>query len=118
WEPVVAAFSQAMGRVTASLRAAECWIIMRRWQLTHRGLPRTLLVAAKEAGLKAIPTDPYDGQPMHVAVLEGEPVVYSVGKDGHDDGAQKDSQYDTQPGDLIFRMPTVDMRQSRHPYDN
>jgi hypothetical protein len=109
WEPVVVAFAQAIGRVTASLRAAECWIIVRRWQLMHRGLPRTLLVPAKEAGLKAIPTDPYDGRPMRVAVLQGEPVVYSVGKDSHDDGAQKDSNFDTQPGDLIFRMPPVEM---------
>jgi hypothetical protein len=115
WEPVVVAFSQAMGRVTASLRAAECWIIMRRWQLTHRGLPRTLLVAANQAGLKAIPTDPYDGQPMRVAALEGEPVVYSVGKDGHDDGAQKDSKFDSQPGDLIFRLTPVEMRHESAP---
>src|SRR5262249_30429755 len=115
WEPVVVAFSQAMGRAIAGLRATECLIVMRRWQLTHRGLPRALLLAAKEAGLKAIPTDPYDGQPMRVAVLEGEPVVYSVGKDGHDDGAQKDSQSDTQPGDLIFRMPPVEMRHESAP---
>ena len=117
-DPVVVAFSQAMGRVTANLRAAECWFIMRRWHLTHRGLPRTLLVAAKEAGLKAIPADPFDGQPMRVAVVLGGPVVYSVGKDGHDDGAQADSNFDTQPGDLIFHMPLVDVRQSRHPRVN
>jgi hypothetical protein len=109
-DPVVVAFSKTMGRVTANLRAAECWFIMRRWHLTHRGLPRTLLVAAKEAGLKAIPADPFDGQPMRVAVVLGGPVVYSVGKDGHDDGAQADSKFDTQPGDLIFRMPLVDIR--------
>jgi hypothetical protein len=108
--PVVVAFSRAMGRVTASLRGAECWCIMRRWHLTHRGLPRSLLVAAKEAGLKAIPADPFDGQPMRVAVVLGGPVVYSVGKDGHDDLAQADSKFDTQPGDLIFRMPLVDVR--------
>jgi hypothetical protein len=112
---VVVLFARATGRATATLHATECLIVMRRWQLTHRGLPRALLLAAKEAGLKAIPTDPYDGQPMRVAVLEGEPVVYSVGKDGHDDGAQKDSQFDTQPGDLIFRMPPVEMRHESAP---
>jgi hypothetical protein len=110
WEPVVVAYSQAMGRVTASLHAAECLIVMRRWQLTHRGLPRALLVAVREAGLKAVPTDPYDGKPMRVAVFEGQPIVYSVGKDGHDDSALKDSKFDTQPGDLIYRMSPTEVR--------
>jgi hypothetical protein len=112
---VVALFSQGTGRMIASLRATECLIIMRRWQLTHRGVPRALLVAAREAGLEAIPTDPYDGKPMRAAVLEGQTVVYSVGKDGHDDGAQKDSKFDTQPGDLIFRMPPVEVRHELAP---
>jgi hypothetical protein len=106
--PAVLSFVQAMGRTSTTLHATECLIVMRRWQLTHRGLPRTLTVAAKEAGFKAVPTDPYDGQPMRTAVLEGRPIVYSVGKDGRDDGGQKDSKYDTQPGDLIYRMPSAE----------
>jgi hypothetical protein len=104
---VVAAFSQSTGRMIANLRATECMIVMRRWQLKHRGLPRALAVPIKEAGLKAIPIDPYDGQPMRVALLGSPPVVYSVGKDGRDDGGQQDSKYDTQPGDLLYRMPPV-----------
>ena len=74
--PPVLAFVQAMARMTATLHATECFVVMRRWQLTHRGLPRALAVAAREAGLKAVPTDPYDGKPMRMAVLEGAPVVY------------------------------------------
>jgi hypothetical protein len=108
--PTVLAFVQAMARMTATLHATECFVVMRRWQLTHRGLPRALAVAAREAGLKAIPTDPYDGKSMRMAVLDGQPVVYAVGKDGRDDGAQKDSRYDMLPGDLIYRMPTVEAR--------
>jgi hypothetical protein len=104
---VVAAFSQSTGRMIVHLRATECMIVMRRWQLTHRGLPRTLAVPVKDAGLKAIPIDPFDGQPMRVALLGSPPVVYSVGKDGRDDGGQQDSKYDTQPGDLLYRMPPV-----------
>ncbi len=60
--PAVGAFAQGTGRQTASLRATECLIIMRRWELSHRGLPRALTVAMKESGLKAIPIDPYDGK--------------------------------------------------------
>ncbi|MHB1560285.1 MAG: hypothetical protein ACYC61_22770, partial [Isosphaeraceae bacterium] len=101
--PTLAAFVQASGRTVATLRATECLIVMRRWELKHRGLPRALLLPVKEAGLKAIPLDPYDGQPMRVAVFEGDTVVYSVGKDGRDDKGQRDSRFDTQSGDLIFR---------------
>jgi hypothetical protein len=108
--PAMVPFVQAAGRTTATLRATQCLIVMRRWELTHRGLPRALAVAVKEAGLKAIPMDPYDGRPMRTALLEGRPAVYSVGKDGLDDGGLKDSKYDTQPGDLIYRMPTADAR--------
>jgi hypothetical protein len=36
-------------------------------------------------------------------VRDGRPVVYSVGKDGKDDGGTVDSKNDTQPGDLIYR---------------
>ena len=112
--PAVLSFVQAMGRTSTTLHATECLIVMRRWQLTHRGLPRALAVAVKEAGLKAVPTDPYDGKPMRMAVLDGQPVVYSVGKDGRDDGGQKDSKYDTQPGDLIYRMPSAEAGARRH----
>ncbi len=45
---------------------------------------------------------------MRLAVVEGQPVVYSVGKDGRDDGGQKDSKYDTQPGDMIYRLRPVE----------
>ena len=108
--PAMVPFVQATGRTTATLHATECLIIMRRWELNHRGLPRVLTVAVKEAGLKAIPTDPYDGRPMRMAVVNGQPVVYSVGKDGRDDGGQKDSKYDTLPGDLIYRLTPAEPR--------
>jgi hypothetical protein len=108
--PAIIPFVQATGRTTATLHATQCFIVMRRWELTHRGLPRVLTVAVKEAGLKAVPTDPYDGKPMRVGMFEGQTVVYSVGKDGRDDGGQNDSKYDTQPGDLIYRMLPVDAR--------
>ncbi len=113
---VVVAFARGTSRMTASLHATECLIVMRRWQLTHRGLPRALAVATREAGLKAIPTDPYDGKPMRLAVLDGQPVVYSVGRDGRDDGGLKDSNLDRLPvGDMIYRLPPVEVRREAVP---
>jgi hypothetical protein len=109
-EPSIEPVTRAIGRMDATIRASECMIVMRRWQLTHRGLPRALTLAVKEAGLKAIPVDPYDGKPMRVAVLGSPRVIYSVGKDGRDDGGQKDSKYDTLLGDLIYHMPEIEDR--------
>ncbi len=108
--PSVSSFAQSIGRVASVVRAAECMLLMRRWQWKHRGLPRALAVAVKEAGLSAIPVDPYDGQPMRVGVFEGQTVVYSVGKDGRDDGGRIDSKYDRLPGDLIYRVPEAESR--------
>ena len=60
--------------------------------------------------MKDVPADPYDGKPVRLAVVEGQPAVYSVGRDGKDDGGQKDSKFDVQPGDLIYRLAAMQVR--------
>lgn len=98
--------SQAIARETAIVRGWECWSALRHSQLNSRGrTPRELSAAIKAAGLKNVPIDPYDGKPMRMTVVAGRPVVYSIGKDGRDDGGEKDSKMDSQPsGDLIYRL--------------
>jgi hypothetical protein len=39
-----------------------------------------------------------------MTLLQGEPVIYSVGKDGKDDRALADWRYGQQPGDFVFRL--------------
>ena len=102
--PATAAFTQAVGRQAAHLHADNCLIAVRRWQLGHDGPPADLLEAVTAAGMPAVPVDPYDGKPMRLATVEGEPVVYSVGKDGVDDGGLVDSNKDSKPGDQIYRL--------------
>jgi hypothetical protein len=92
-----------LARAEAELHGLETLGAVRRWEITHKALPRDLAAACREAGLKAVPIDPYSGQPMKFVILEGQPVVYSVGKDGKDDGGKVDSRNDTQPGDVIYR---------------
>jgi hypothetical protein len=54
--------------------------------------------------------------PMRLAVIGGEPVIYSVGKDGKDDGGLKDSDRDMRPaGDLLYRLPPVEDRRGIRP---
>jgi hypothetical protein len=108
--PAVENVTRAIAQATASFRATECLLALRRWQLTgHRGAPANMASLVAAAGLKAVPTDPYDGKPMRLATVDGKPMIYSVGTDGKDDGGQKDSNLDQRPtGDLIFRLPAPD----------
>ena len=62
------------------------------------------ITAFGDAGLPAVPPDPFDGKPMRLAKIGGNPVVYSVGKDGRDDGGLHDSEGDRHEGDLTFRL--------------
>jgi hypothetical protein len=105
---------RSISRATATLHATECLVALRRWQLTHRSWPRDLASAVKGTALKGVPADPYDGKPMRMVVLDKQPIVYSVGRDGRDDGGQKDSNLDIKPdGDLTYRLPTPEgQRQS------
>jgi len=88
----------------ARLAGVECLTAVRRYALTHGSLPDTLEVATREAGLKAVPTDPYSGGPMHYTVIDKKPVVYSVGYDRKDDGGTVDWDNGKQPGDFIFHI--------------
>jgi hypothetical protein len=103
--PAVQAFVAAAGRFGATLHASECLIALRRWQITHGGaLPGDLATAFRDAGQPAVPIDPFDGKPMRLVLVEGKPVVYSVGKDGRDDGGLRDSDGDRHGCDLTFRL--------------
>jgi hypothetical protein len=103
----VSAFSAvrlACLREEATLRGTQCLIALRRWQLEHTELPPDLDTLVKAAGMSGVPIDPYSDQPLRMTLIEGKPVVYSVGLDGKDDKALSDWQYGGQPGDIIFRF--------------
>ncbi len=95
---------QVFLRAEATLRGTKCLIALRRWQLEHTGLPKDLEVVVKAAGMPEVPIDPFSDQPLRMAVVQGEPVVYSVGKDGRDDKALADWDNGQKPGDFVFRL--------------
>jgi hypothetical protein len=67
-----------------------------------------MAAAIKGSPLKTVPVDPFNGKPMRLTRRDGQPVVYSVGRDGKDDGAQTDSDRNQRPtGDLIYRLLPV-----------
>jgi hypothetical protein len=110
------AVARSFARTTASLRAMECLLALRRWQMSHRGLPKDLSSVARGAALKTVPLDPYDGKPMKLAVVDGQPIVYSVGRDGTDNGGLVDAGRDQKPtGDLIYRPSPIEEKPRLRP---
>ena len=91
-------------------RATQCLIALKLWKDHSKEIPADLETVVKAAGLPQIPIDPYSGKPLRMAIIDGEPVIYSIGKDGRDDGGRIDSDSDRKPGDQTFRLPAVQER--------
>ncbi len=103
--PAVDAFLAGRARTAARVAGIECLILVRRYALAHNNaLPPDLATAASEAGLKAVPTDPYSGQPMRYKVIDDKPVVYSVGPDRKNDGEAASPEEGKPPQDFIYRI--------------
>ncbi len=104
-------FSLACANDALYTRAAKCRIAIRRWQLTHNGANSDLATMCKAAGMTDVPIDPYSGKALKLAVVAGEPVVYSVGKDEQDDKGLKDADLGRKPaGDYLFPLPNLKKR--------
>ncbi|MFT3785690.1 MAG: hypothetical protein QM770_05925 [Tepidisphaeraceae bacterium] len=63
------------------LIAIACEVYRRQ----HGSFPATLDVLTPSL-LPSVPADPIDGAPMRYRLVDGQPVVYSIGADGDDDG--------------------------------
>jgi hypothetical protein len=106
--PAIPQALEAVRRDRTRMGALRCLVALRRWQIENgRVLPADLLTACKAAGLKSVPIDAYSatGEPLRFTIQGEEPVVYSVGKDGKDDGARADWNWGQTKGDFIFRLP-------------
>jgi hypothetical protein len=98
---------EANHRAAAYLAGTQLLLALRRYQVVHGRLPDDLPAAARESLLKTVPIDPSDGQAMRFAVVAGKPTVYSVGRDGKDDGGALDWKFGQQPGDFLFVLPPL-----------
>ncbi|MCI0358291.1 MAG: hypothetical protein L0211_07395 [Planctomycetaceae bacterium] len=82
---------QATGRGLAKREATLCAIAAERYRLKHGQLPQKLEDLVPEF-LAAVPSDPFDGQPLRMAAKDGGLVFYSVGADRKDDGGVENEQ--------------------------
>jgi hypothetical protein len=93
------------------LGSAEALLAVRRWQLTRPEVPDDLEAVYKSAKIQEKPRDPYGSSPLKMTADRDGIVIYSVGPDGKDDRALKDSDLGRKPeGDMLSRMPKVKPR--------
>ncbi len=83
-----------------------------RFRLANKRWPKDLQELCLTY-LKEVPIDPFDGKPLKFAQSEDGIVIYSVDKDGRDDGGDihKKSYDDDDPKDLGFRLWNPNHRQ-------
>jgi len=92
-------------RAEATLSAMEAGLACERFRLAHKRWPESLAELVQEKLLDAVPTDPFDGQPLRFTRRKGGIVIYSVGYDLHDDGGNVDRIRPLDPGsDIGFRL--------------
>jgi hypothetical protein len=102
--PALDKIFEATVRNRTRLAGTQALITVRRYILTHSAPPPDRETAVREAGLAGVPTDAYSGQPIRFKLVNGKPIVYSVGRDQKDDGGATDAKFESQPGDYIFRL--------------
>ncbi len=72
---------------------ADAAIGVQRYFRVHGKLPEKLDELVPTF-LPSVPMDPYDGKPLRYVVRQDEYVVYSIGKNGVDDGGVRESRFD------------------------
>ena len=82
-----------------------------RFRLAHKRWPKDLQELVPTY-LPEVPIDPFDGKPTKFAQREDGIVIYSVDKDGQDNGGDihKKSPEDDNPKDLGIRLWNPDHR--------
>ncbi len=83
--PAMDAATTAAVRAEASNCAAVTFLAVERYRHKHKKLPERLEQLVPEF-LEAVPADPYNGKLLRYVVRDGQPIVYSVGKNRKDDG--------------------------------
>jgi hypothetical protein len=73
----------------ARLRCAIAALAADRFRRNQGRWPGALDELVTAGLLSAVPLDPFDGQPLRLKRTAGGLILYSVGKDGQDDGGQR-----------------------------
>jgi hypothetical protein len=108
--PALQKIGEASRRTHALLRCTMVALATERYRLEHKSWPASIDKLCP-GYLRAVPLDPFDGQPPRYRRLDDGVVIYSVGRDGIDDGGNLDREFVTQTGvDIGFRLWDVAKR--------
>ncbi len=101
--PATSAAFDASARTLAHREALRVAVAAERYRLQTGAFP-TQAADLVPAFLPAVPADPFDGLPIRLKASQAEVIVYSVGRDGQDNGGQE-----TQPNepDIVIRIPAT-----------
>jgi hypothetical protein len=99
--PATAKSFEATGRNLALREAMLAAVAAERHRLAHGKLPAKLTDVVPEF-LPGVPTDPFDGQPIHMADKGDALLFYSVGKD-RKDGGGAEKEHSGEP-DVVVRL--------------
>jgi hypothetical protein len=72
----------------AHIRTAQAALAVEHFRKVHGRLPENLSELVPQF-LAAVPQDPFDGQPLRYHLLKKGYVIYSVGRDGHDNNGRE-----------------------------
>jgi hypothetical protein len=96
--PALARAAQAQARHEAHLDLMRVGLLVERHQVQHGSLPESLGAIAPGLG-GTVPVDPFTGEPYRY-VVQGESFhLYSVGRNGADDGGL----FNYREGDIVWR---------------
>ena len=101
--PSITKVGEGIRRSQARLHSAITGVAVERYRQAHGGWPDSLAALVPKS-IASLPTDPYDGGPLHYRRLVDHVMIYSVGSGGQDDGGKS-------PGrDSGFRLWEVNHR--------
>ncbi len=102
--PALGSVSEACTRMKAFLRCQATTLAAERYRRSHGDWPATLNQLTPDL-IAAVPGDPYTGGPLIYRRLSDGVVIYTVGKDGVDNGGNVDAANVNAPGaDIGVRL--------------
>jgi hypothetical protein len=107
--PSVEKHFDAYAKATAYQRALLAAIAAERYRLKTGQFSPQLADLVPDY-LPAIPTDPFDGQPLRLRHAGDEILIYSIGLDGKDDNASNPPDNSREP-DIVVRLSSAKPRQ-------
>jgi hypothetical protein len=101
--------NEATRRSHAEMRCAIVLLALERFRQSRRQWPARL-EDLTPAYLDAVPLDPFDGKPIKYARRDDGVTVYTVGRDGEDNGGNVSDNWQAQGTDWGFRLWDVNRR--------